>query len=79
MSSSLSTLADNLRDVLHKDKRKDCKSFLEYLIAKDSTLIFKCMECNKSYDKRFNKDLIKRFESSCKFCNGGINELCLKL
>ena len=47
MDSSLSTLADNLTERLHKDKCKDCKSSLEYVTAKDITIIFQCVECDK--------------------------------
>ena len=39
MSSSLSSLADNLTEGLHNDKCKDCKSCLKYISTKDSQLI----------------------------------------
>ena len=42
MSSSLSRLADNLSEGLHKGKCKDCKSDLDYVRVKDSKLTFKC-------------------------------------
>lgn len=32
---------------------------LEYVTTKDGTLTFNCMECDKSYKKKLNKDLIK--------------------
>ena len=38
--------------------------------TKDSQLIFKCLKCNKKYEKEFNKDLIKRFANTYEFCNG---------
>ena len=54
-ASSLSSLADNLSEGLHKDKYKNCKSDLEYVtasaVAKDTILIFKCVDCNESYEK----------------------------
>lgn len=75
MASSWSTLADNLTERLHKNK--DRKSSLEYLTTKDTLLTFKSMECNKSYDKRFDEDLIKRFKNTYRFCGGEINEFCL--
>ena len=54
-ASSLSSLADNLSEGLHKDKCKNCKSDLEYVtasaVAKDTILIFKCVDCNESYEK----------------------------
>ena len=39
MSSSLSNLADNSSEGLHSDKCTDCKSCLDYMIAKDDQLI----------------------------------------
>ena len=53
MVCSLSTLADNLTERLHRDKCKDYESILEYVMAKD-ILVFLCVECDKSYDKNFN-------------------------
>ena len=35
MSSSLSSLADNLSVGFHRDKCTDCKSYLEYISTKD--------------------------------------------
>ena len=35
MSSSLSSLADNLSEGLHSDKFTDCKSCLDYMITRD--------------------------------------------
>ena len=61
MSSSLSSLVDNLSEGLHSDKCTDCKSCLDYMIFKDNQLIFKCFECKTYYNKDFNKELIKRF------------------
>ena len=54
MASSLSKLVDNLTDGLHRDKCKDCESSLEYVTAKDITLVFLFVECHKSYDKKIN-------------------------
>ena len=61
MSSSLSSLVDNLSEGLHSDKCTDCKSCLDYMITKDEQLIFRCFECKNNYKKEFNKELIKRF------------------
>ena len=47
MATSLSTVVDNLTEGLRKGKLKDYKSSLEYVITKDSTLTFTCMECDK--------------------------------
>ena len=42
-------------------------------------LIFRCFECKKNYKKDFNKELIKRFEDTYKFCNEDINNFFLLL
>ena len=46
---------------------------------KDNQLVFKCVSCNKNYNKDFHKELINRFSSTCKFCNGDINKFILLL
>ena len=79
MSSSLSSLLDNLSEGLHKDKCIDCKSCLDHIMFKDDQLIFRCFECKKYYRKDFNKDLIKTFASIYEFCNRDINKLILLL
>ena len=55
MSSSLSSLADNLSEGLHSDKSTDYKSCLDYMTTKDDQLIFRSFVCKKDY----KKDLIK--------------------
>ena len=70
MSSSLSSLVDNLTERFHGDKCTDCKSCLDYMVFKDDQLIFRCFECKKNYKKDFNKELIKRFAKIYEFCNG---------
>ena len=42
-------------------------------------LILRCLECKKNYKKDFNKELINRFSSTYKFCNGHINKFILLL
>ena len=79
MSSSLSSLADNLSEELHSDKYTDCKSCLEYTITKDEKLIFRCFECKKNFKKDFSKELIKRFANTYEFCNEDINKLIFLL
>ena len=61
MSTSLSSLVDNLSDGFHCDKDIDCKSCLDYVITRDDQLISRCFECKKNFQKDFNKDLINRF------------------
>ena len=79
MSSSLSSLVDNLSEGLHSDKCTDCKFCLDYMTTKDKQLIFRCFECKKNYNKDFNKELIKRFANTYEFCNEDINEFILLL
>ena len=40
MSTSLSSLVDNLSEKLHGDKFKDCKSELDYMSIKNNLLVF---------------------------------------
>ena len=66
---------DDLYEKLHSDKRKDCKSELDYMSVKDNQLIFQCLKCNsieceKNYNKYCNKELIKRFANTYRFFNG---------
>ena len=77
MPAPLSNLADNLSDVLHKCK--DCESSLEYINAERSKVVFKCLNCNKDYNKDFDKELINRFSSTYNFCKGDINKFILLL
>ena len=79
MSSSLSSLVDNLSEGRHSDKCTVCKSCLDYMITKDDELIFRYFECKKNYQKDFNKKLIKRFANIYEFCNEDINKLILLL
>ena len=79
MSTSLSSLVDNLSEKLHSDKCKDCKSELDYMSVKDNQLIFQCLECKKNYKKDFNKESIKRFANTYEFCSGEINKFILLL
>ena len=79
MSSSLSSLVDNLSEGFHSDKYTDCKSCLDNMITKDDQLIFRCFECKKNYEKDFNNELIKRFANIYEFCNEDINKFILLL
>ena len=79
MSTSLSNLVDNLSKGLHSDKCTDCKSRLDYISIKDNQLIFRCFKCKKNYEKNFNKELIKRFANTYKFCNKDLNKVILLL
>ena len=79
MSSSLSSLVDNLSERLHSHKCIDCKSCLDYMSVKDDQLIFRCFECKKNYEEDFNKELTKRFKIIFEFCDKDINEFILLL
>ena len=79
MSGSLSSLPDNLFEELHNYKCTNCKSYLDYISTKDSQLISKSTECSKSYRKYFNKDLNKRFNIMCEYCDGDINKFIMLL
>ena len=78
MSMSLLSLTDYLSKGLHINKCKNCRSGLEYRTAKNSTLAFKCVGCNKSCQKKFDENLAKRFPNTYKFCDGD-NKFCLML
>ena len=51
MSTSLSSLVDNLSEKLHNDK--GCKSELDYISVKNNQLIFQCLECKRNYKKDY--------------------------
>ena len=75
MSTSQSSLVDNLSEKLHSDKCKYCKSELDYMSVKVKQLIFQCLECKNNYNKNFNKKLIKSFANTYELCSGDINLL----
>ena len=77
ISASLSSLVDNLSERVHSDKCTDDKFCLDYMSVKDDQLILKCSKFNKNHNKGFNRDLINRFSSTYKFCDGDINTFIL--
>ena len=79
MSMSLSNLIDNLSEGLHNNKCLDCKSCLDYIKTKSEKLILKCFNCKSYCENDFNKELIKRFASTCEFCNKNLNKFVLLL
>ena len=79
MSTSLSSLVDNLSEKLHSGKCRDYKSELDYMLFEYNQLIFQCFDCKRNYMNDFNKELIKRFENTYEFCNGDINKFILLL
>ena len=79
MAMSLSKLVDNLTEDIHGDKCVDCKSDLSYMKVIDEALIFRCFNCKKIYRKEINKELIKRFANTYKFCNNDLNKFVMLL
>ena len=79
MSSSLSSLVDNLAEGLYDNKCTACKSCLKGISTDDELLIFNCLKCSRNHKKHFNEYLIKRFANTYEFCDGDINKFCLML
>ena len=79
MATSLSKLVDNLTDNIHNDKCIKCKSNLCFVTAINEKLIFKCIDCEKEYEKEFNKELLERFANTYKFCDNDINKFIMLL
>ena len=77
MSTTLSKLVDNFSEVLYSDKCTDCKLHFDYMSIKDNQLIFMCFGCKNNYEKKFNKELIKRFVNTYRFCNKDLNKFIL--
>ena len=79
MTTSLSSLVDNLAERIHKIKCKDCDCFLGYETVKENLIKHKCLSCNKDYSNKLDEKLKKRFKNTCKFSDNGINEFILLL
>ena len=77
MSASLSDLIDNLSEGLYKCT--NCKLHLGYISIKDNQILVRCFSCKKNCEKDFNKELIKRFANTYKFCNKDLNKFILLL
>ena len=69
----------NLSGGLHNNKCLDCESGLDYIKTKNEKLILKCFNCKQYYEIDFNKELIKKFASTYKFCNKNLNKFILLL
>ena len=65
MATSLSSLVDNLTEIVHKIKCKGCDCFLEYESVKDNLIKYKCLSCNKNYSSKIDEEL-KRFKNTFK-------------
>ena len=95
MASSLSNLANNLSERLHRIKcklghddrkcetcgmkYKCCDCFLEYANFEDDLIECKCLCYNKSYQGKFDEKLKERFFNTYKFSNHNNNKIILLL
>ena len=79
MATSLSKLVDNLTDNIHNDKCIKCKSNLCFVRAINEKLIFKCIDCEKVYEKEFHNELIERFANTYKFCDNDLDKFIMLL
>ena len=79
MATSLSKLVDNLTDNIHHDKCIKCKSNLCFVRVINEKLIFKCIDCEKEYEKEFNKELVERFANTYKFCDNDLDKFIMLL
>ena len=79
MATSLSKLVDNLTGNIHNDKCIKCKSNLCFVRAMNEKLIFKCIDCEKEYEKDFNNELIEKFANTYKFCDNDLDKFIMLL
>ena len=57
MASPLSNLFDNLAEGIHNIICTNCTTcYLEHTNAKDDSIEYKCLCCNKNYQKKLRKD-----------------------
>ena len=50
-----------------------------FVNAVNEKLIFKCIDCEKEYEKEFNKELVERFANTYKFCDNDLNKFLILL
>ena len=80
MSTSLSSLLDNLSGGIHNDgKCAKCSSCLEYISTKNGKLLCECFDCKKRYPRKFSKKLAKKIKNTYKLCNEDIDKFMLLL
>ena len=77
MSTSLSSLVDNLSEVNNKDcknvrNEKKNRSGCEFIGLKNNRLKYKCKECGDISAKSMN-ELIEKFPNTYQFCNKDLN------
>ena len=83
MSTSLSSLVDNLPGICKKEcigceERRKIKSVWNFIGLKNNKLNCECKECKKRWLKLVN-GLIKKFPNIHQLCNGDINKFILLL
>ena len=83
MSTSLSSLVDNLSEINNKDckkcmERKKIRSECEFIGLKNNRLKYKCKECGDISAKSMN-ELIEKFPNTYQFCNKDLNKFALLL
>ena len=83
MQSTLSDLVDNLSEINNKEckkckERKNIISKCEFIGLKDIRLKYKGKECNDISAKSVD-DVIKKFPTTYKFCDGNLNKFVLLL
>ena len=83
MQNKLSDLADSMSEINKKNckkctERNNIRSESEFIGHKNNKLNYKCKECNETSAKSVN-DLIEKFPTTYKFCNGNLNKFVLLL
>ena len=95
MASSLSNLAINLSEGVHRIKckfRHDDRKyktcgikydngnwFLKYINFKDDLIEYEYLCCNENYQHKFDENFKKRFFNTCKFSKDDSNNFILLL
>ena len=79
MGTALSKLVENLTNNIHNDKCIKCRSNLCFVRTINEKLIFKCIDCEKEYEKEFNKELIERFANTFKLCDNDLDQFIILL
>ena len=95
MVSSLSSLVNNLAEGISEIKcnygnynkkcetceikYKECECCLEYTNFKDKLMVYKCLSCNRKYQKRFVENLKEQFANACNTSNHNVNKFILLL
>ena len=92
MASSISNPVNNLAGRIHKikckygnnnkeyknciTKYKDCGSCLKYTSVKDDLIVYKCLYCNRNYQKMFDEKLKSNLLIHTNFLTMILNLFC---